>query len=351
MGDVKESSSASTTPWFVEIRPAAATSKQSYTEAVIVSPVLPQNCRALILRLNSLQQTAAHHDDCNTHLKRVRTHNKIISVLFSLNHTVGLNRSEDDAPAILLEQLRKENYQISTVPVPARLPETAEEWKEFNAVWPTKYVLTAPPTIDMAEQRLMRQGLQLAQEHGGVVIVDPAATTTSGELRIIATADQEAKEQGYPDNPLATNVLLAIQGVSRLERGALLLRSHDDVTTDAAPHAANNHSTSTRKHRHPPPPPNMRHQQYLCTNYDVYCVQEPSVFEAMALLHSRIRRLVFGQAAAAADDDDHRDCGITQHMIHSLQHTNHRYRAFQLITDKIRDDDDDVSKPPETETP
>jgi tRNA(Arg) A34 adenosine deaminase TadA len=93
----------------------------------------------------------------------------------------------------------------------------------------------------------------------------------------------------------------------------------------------------------------------LCTNYDVYCVREPTVFEAMALLHARIRRLVFCQARSAVSsavvgDDNTNDRGITQHMIHALQHTNHRYRAFQLVVnDESPKHDDDVSKRPEAE--
>ena len=59
-------------------------------------------------------------------------------------------------------------------------------------------------------------------------------------------------------------------------------------------------------------------------SYDVYTTQEPGVFEAMALVHSRIRRVVFGIPNKV--DGGLGGTGM-QTAVQSLP-TNHHYRAF-----------------------
>jgi tRNA-specific adenosine deaminase 3 len=62
----------------------------------------------------------------------------------------------------------------------------------------------------------------------------------------------------------------------------------------------------------------------------MYVLQEPGIFEAMSLLHSRIRRVIF----CYSNKEDGGLGGIGSEMsIHSLSSTNHRYRAFQCIND------------------
>jgi len=78
--------------------------------------------------------------------------------------------------------------------------------------------------------------------------------------------------------------------------------------------------------------------------YDVYITKEPNIYEAMALVHSRVRRVVFGVRdegmgglGGAADAADGRNTGI-----HSLPGTNHHYRAFRFDVDRCDDSDEEM---------
>ena len=122
-------------------------------------------------------------------------------------------------------------------------------------------------------------------------------------------------------NPLVTPIMLALQGVSRLERNEVI-RASDE---------------------HSRVPAKLQHQQYLCTGYDLYTTHEPNVAEAMACVHSRLRRLIFlfsspppsGSARGTHLDSSRSrpsafQNGCSTHFVHCLPGTNHKYRAFRF---------------------
>mmetsp|Transcript_5296 Transcript_5296/g.10094 ORF Transcript_5296/g.10094 Transcript_5296/m.10094 type:complete len:473 (-) Transcript_5296:43-1461(-) len=146
-------------------------------------------------------------------------------------------------------------------------------------------------------------------------IINEQKNRANATQRIISLKNHYNKEKENVDdgnhpvrelllgNPLNTPVMLAIQGVSRMERQTAMGKGLD--------------SESFRK------------GQYLCTGYDVYLTKEPSVFESMALVHSRVRQVVFG-----IENKDDGGLGGTGDAtaVHCLPGTNHRYRAFKCIS-------------------
>lgn len=69
--------------------------------------------------------------------------------------------------------------------------------------------------------------------------------------------------------------------------------------------------------------------QYLCTGLDCYTTREPCVMCAMALLHSRIRRVFF----ASQNTDE--ICGFSVAKVHCEPSMNHRFEAFFLPFHKL----------------
>lgn len=63
---------------------------------------------------------------------------------------------------------------------------------------------------------------------------------------------------------------------------------------------------------------------YLCTGLDLYLVHEPDMMASMALVHSRVRRVLIGSPR--------KDGALIsgEHHLHALRALNHHYRVFQI---------------------
>lgn len=73
---------------------------------------------------------------------------------------------------------------------------------------------------------------------------------------------------------------------------------------------------------------------YLCTSYDVYSTNEPCVVCAMALVHSRIKRLFFLDLEQfnlnINQIDCMDDCAISKLQIHLKKGLNHHFEVFKV---------------------
>ncbi|CAB9504973.1 inactive tRNA-specific adenosine deaminase-like protein 3 [Seminavis robusta] len=298
------------------------------------------------------KKKAKHSDDENCkNQQRAPLLEILLQSVDSLDGAYGKERMKTLAPSkddnlhsSSIVDFLKQRYQIEIIEkrtVPGRPPESHQEWQDAQQkYWPTVFFPQKSKEhkdqlLQLSNQELqqMTKGMQEAiqdcqkvnqsQSGGdssqqlleGAIIMDPKnalVVSTSADERTMQmttsssgtnsttkadTAQSETKTTSILNNPLATPILLAIQGVSRIERNKAV--------------AAGMGSTDFQK------------GQYLCTNYDLYTTLEPTVFEAMALVHSRIRRIVFGKTRRGGRG------GIHQFHIHALPSTNHHFRAFQ----------------------
>lgn len=74
----------------------------------------------------------------------------------------------------------------------------------------------------------------------------------------------------------------------------------------------------------------------------MYLTKEPNVYEAMALVHSRVRRVVFGVTDREMGGLGGAAANKEYVGIHCLPGTNHHYRAFRLEIESNSDCQEDT---------
>jgi tRNA-specific adenosine deaminase 3 len=308
---------------FVEIRLPKQDTRPRTVEAHVLH-IEPKQCSQLVKQLSHDFPLGRQGLDL-THLKRVQKPklsggdyaNKNKKQKIKLQVLVGA------VTAIELEkcqELTEKFGPMDVVTVPGRPPESQEEWKEWNATWPT--TLLPLKWEEHAQQQLALKPAEFKQmKHGMSQLQKSTCTCTSSALvmdpvsgTIVATSWEEQQQQqkqgvivvdnNNNNNPLATPILLALQGVSRLERAAAMAKTTDEFSKG----------------------------QYLCTGYDLYVSYEPSVFESMGCVHARLRRLVFANNNSGGQDVPRSNVlhkGCSSYNLHCLPGTNHHYRAFR----------------------
>lgn len=257
--------------------------------------VEPQLCGPLIRQLQTQQDELLH-------LKRV----KIAPAAYRHDEDALKRQKLPEQRLVLLGTVHmcsetierwSRQYNLQTVLIPKRPPNSECEWKLMNEKWPTKRVNylaieqeQQAKRIPPKEYSLMEKIIQQVLLEDDTVIVDPSSADIVGR----ASAErllQLGTEKG--NNPLQTDIIYAIQNVSRRER----------IQPDGS---------------------------YLCTGFDLYTVQEPSLFEGMAALHSRVRRIIFVYASPSG--------ALTHYSLHTLPSTNHHFRGFQWNGGKTKID-------------
>ena len=230
----------------------------------------------------------------------------------------------DDAEALaadLRAHLAGCAAQLGTVRVPAHAPLTRQQFDEANRVWPVHFHEAAakrnlavwsdvPSEAELPAMREhMRSAIAAAQRNaaaGGrpVAAVIARRTDAAGSLEAVATCADATRPMaagggaaggagGGAWHPLGHAVMRCIEEVARREREQAARKRHaaGQAADDAADGAA---GASEAADGAPSAAGGGRGESdHLCSACEVYVTHEPCVMSAMALVHSRVRRVVY----------------------------------------------------------
>lgn len=315
-------------PW--QALPVLSEQQSGDVELVLAyaAPILDKRQTSRLLK----EVSAVHPLPAQPHLKRVRPSQDpscphALEMLLCLAGPAAGARSLAELlpePAVDPRGLG----QPFLVPVPARPPLTRGQFEEARAHWPTNFHEDREVTRALAGQLFSAQeratmhghmeravwAAQQAASRGlravGAVVVDPA----SG--RVLATGH----DCRGAARPLLHATMVCID---------LVAQGQGRGTYDLVPHPACSFAPATA-------PQSVRVGSvrkldedadglpYVCTGYDLYITREPCAMCAMALVHSRVRRVFYGAPSP--------DGALgTRFRMHARPDLNHRFQAFRGV--------------------
>ncbi|KAJ0404857.1 hypothetical protein P43SY_007939 [Pythium insidiosum] len=226
----------------------------------------------------------------------------------------------EDARASLVTQFEG---HLGVVDVLKRGPKTREAWEAHTKEWPLIFhasvaaeqqdeVITEEESMTMKDLARLAKELAAREPENradsccalGCLVVDPAAPL---ECRVVADSEQQ-QSSNEVFRPIFHAVMKALDGVARRDRER---ESAKHPRREGECEAARGTSR-----------PGRGEESYLCTGYDVYLDTEPCAMCAMALVHSRARRVVFATLNAS------NGALASAHRLHTIKSLNHRYRVF-----------------------
>ena len=319
-----------------------------------------------------------------SHLKRVRRTNSTPATLEILvcpaprPHEQYLSMStQKELKAAAYAHLSEEvialverlEASLCIIHVPEQMPCSLEQAEEWSHYWPLSYKrphpgLTIPPEDVPVMHRHMTRALQLAstnRERGGVfnacIIVNPlsdseivqasdcrqnhplhhaamqaAAAAGEWQLRVWPVTEERMETHVFHEKLLAVVASkrrrMQSNGNSSSEEngGDPNKPAHNGGGNNNGPFLSESERSDTKSSL------SENERPYLCTGFDAYLVGEPCLMCAMALVHSRVRRVVF-----CRNDATHGALGGSGTRIHSLKGMNHYYDVIKLPVDQIED--------------
>ncbi|XP_029172644.1 probable inactive tRNA-specific adenosine deaminase-like protein 3 [Nylanderia fulva] len=319
------------------------------------------------------------------HLKRCSNGKLLLAPLRSEKKSRGQNGEEDVSEDDLKDQLRERGFDLSlfqdefqVTEVPAKAPRTKSQAREASTIWPVNFHpdQTIENLLDGSvfdEDRWITIGRIMS------MVIEAARLEAIGDKRCTGAAAVVDPEDGrilavsaarIDRHPMWHAAMLAVDLVAGLHGGGAWRLSDKDGFTieDRQVRTEDERSVEKdrlrrikRKYEEETPrcyPTSLlsslelpaqtplettqgrrkdaakvkedaeKSGPYLCTGYWAFLLMEPCPMCAMALLHSRVSRIFYGEA--------NRSVGVlgTRAILHTVPGLNHRYQVWSGILER-----------------
>ncbi|RLN90040.1 hypothetical protein BBJ28_00013802 [Nothophytophthora sp. Chile5] len=271
------------------------------------------------------------------HLKRLKKHVSEPKTLVAL--VAPLPAADDDTTAHdeeLTQLERKFEARLATAEALMLAPRTRELFEKHTARWPLIFhasveEASAPPPISRQEETHMALHLHAAVQCGsllkapnaglccarGCVIVNPQAPSDDGSGQQVAAS--------YSETPRSAVQMVFHPIMEAVDAVAARDRSRDEAVASHKKHKSMGSTDGEQELKElEQDAVTTAEESYLCTGYDVYLDREPCVMCAMALVHSRVRRVVFDRLNPTDG------ALLSVFRLHTIRSLNHHYRVFRL---------------------
>ncbi|KAH8299664.1 hypothetical protein KR044_004313 [Drosophila immigrans] len=291
------------------------------------------------------------------HLKRVHDRNVLICPTADIKDTLEQHLQQHQISANVLQALCR---QVNVVEVPANSAKLRVQYDEMIKYWPSKFhpdkyaeSLHNGSNFSSSQrlyhkrmaQLLRNLSRDLNEDQPVAICVDPRQPSivaiagnsiawsngsSSHKHCVMWLVDHVARSQqgGAWQSPL--DFVQDVQHTTRTLRG--LPQTYYDYLQrqehceDLQYGAELPRQRSNKYEEQLPSGDNLsKHGPYLCTGYDIYLLREPCLMCAMALVHSRVKRIFFLEKSANG-------ALATSFRLQTVKELNHHYEVFQFTT-------------------
>ncbi|XP_015127351.2 probable inactive tRNA-specific adenosine deaminase-like protein 3 [Diachasma alloeum] len=248
----------------------------------------------------------------------------------------------------------RDDFEI--VKVPERSPRTRVQFTKASQAWPVNFhpdssieVIINGNFFDSKQLEVIESCMRvciaaakrtaIGNEHcnGSAVILDP---DDEGISRILAVSTARVNE-----HPMWHAAMLVVDLVARIRGGGAWNLSSEVIPEEGGadrkrecpsnlplvyPESLKSMTFPQFSHSVAPEskdksPEDEKKCPYLCTNYWIFLLKEPCPLCAMALLHSRVSMIFYG--------DSNNSCGVlgSNALMHTLPGLNHRYKVWSSV--------------------
>ncbi|EGG24877.1 cytidine deaminase-like protein [Cavenderia fasciculata] len=310
--------------------------------------------------IQDIDENRYSDDNANTDAASSSSSTSSISSISSSSSDLLHKYDETDYQSFIVQFLRINNLNKPyKVDIPKYAPLHLSQCPKWNAIWPCtyKYHPFSTPLVENLEDREirpMKQYMKLAIEQANIakskgyrpiggVLVDPNTNTTiisshdsipiDPQQQLLQNNNQDTKPKPLLSRFLSHCTMNILHELSQLHRELY-----------GKPNINNNNSNNRQQQQQPDnivkkdekveqaeeddEEEEEEEEQYLANSYHLYLSREPCVMCSMALVHSRIERVIYGS-------QQHNGGGLGScFRIHTEKSVNHKFQVYRGLMEK-----------------